>query len=127
MEALTIRALRVEDAEVVAELNGLLGYPANADQVRLRIPAFQNENERMARVAVCQNAVVGWVAAEVERRLQSEAAVVIAGLVVREDMRGQAIGQRLCQAVEEWAAAIGIARVRVRSQVKRTDAHRFYT
>ena len=41
-------------------------------------------------------------------------------------MRGKHIGQQLCQAVEQWAMQTGIARVRVRSQLKRTDAHRFY-
>ena len=41
-------------------------------------------------------------------------------------MRGNGIGQQLCSAVETWAAHIGISAVRVRSQQKRTDAHRFY-
>ena len=52
--------------------------------------------------------------------------MVLGGLVVRADMRGRRIGQQLCHAVEQWALTNEIHTVRVRSQVKRADAHRFY-
>jgi GNAT superfamily N-acetyltransferase len=61
-----------------------------------------------------------------ERHLQYAASPVIGGLVVREDMRGQGVGRRLCVEVEEWARSKSVALVRVRSQIKREDAHRFY-
>ena len=76
--------------------------------------------------AILQDAVIGWIDAAVERHLQSAPAVVIGGLVVRDDMRGKRIGQQLCHAVELWAVQIGVAAVRVRSRLKRADAHRFY-
>ena len=69
---------------------------------------------------------MGWADAAVERHLQSKAVVVLGGLVVRADMRGRQIGRQLCQAVEQWAVQIKITTVRVRSQIKRADAHRFY-
>jgi GNAT superfamily N-acetyltransferase len=83
-------------------------------------------NDHIALAAVWQEMVVGWIQAAVEWHLQSEPLVVIGGLIVREDMRGKRIGQQLCQAVEQWTMQTGIATVRVRSQLKRADAHRFY-
>jgi GNAT superfamily N-acetyltransferase len=126
MEKVMIRALGTDDAEAVAELSVSLGYPASADEIRSRMAAFAGQNDRMALAATWQDRVVGWIEASVERHLQSEPVVVIGGLVVRDDMRGKRSGQQLCQAVEQWAAQIGITKVRVRSQQKRADAHRFY-
>jgi PhnO protein len=125
-ERTAIRAVRADDAEMVAALSASLGYPTNAFDMRSRIEELANSNDRMALAAVLQDVVVGWVDAAVERRLQSNPVVVIGGLVVRDDMRGKGIGQQLCHAVEQWAIQIGIAAVRVRSQMKRADAHRFY-
>src|ERR1700761_2204530 len=121
-----VRPLRVDDAEGVAELSEMLGYPVHANAVRSRIEGFASSSEHAAFAATVQDVVVGWIDAAVERHLQSEPAVVIGGLVVRDDMRGRRIGQQLCQAVEEWAVQIGVSTVRVRSQQKRADAHRFY-
>jgi GNAT superfamily N-acetyltransferase len=61
-----------------------------------------------------------------ERHLQYAASAVIGGLVVREDMRGLGVGKRLCLEVEEWARSNSVSLVRVRSQIKRENAHRFY-
>ena len=123
---LNIRPLRATDAGAVAALNESLGYPAGTDEVRARIQHLRGRNDRVALGAVLQEVVVGWVDAAVEHHLQSEPVVTIGGLIVREDMRGKRIGQKLCGAVEEWAKQAGILTVRVRSQQKRVDAHRFY-
>jgi (aminoalkyl)phosphonate N-acetyltransferase len=116
----------MDDAEAVATLNGGLGYPATTDSVRTRLELLLASKERLALVAVWCGIVVGWIDAALEHHLQSEPVVTIGGLVVSEDMRGNGIGQQLCLAVEAWAAQIGVTAVRVRSQQKRTDAHRFY-
>jgi GNAT superfamily N-acetyltransferase len=82
--------------------------------------------DRVAFAAVVDGRVVGWIDAAVERHLQSPASAVIGGLVVREGTRGLGVGKRLCLEVEEWARSKSIPIVRVRSQIKREDAHRFY-
>jgi GNAT superfamily N-acetyltransferase len=50
----------------------------------------------------------------------------IGGLVVGESHRGQGVGQLLMQQAEEWARARGCRAVYLRTNVIRTDAHRFY-
>ncbi len=126
MEKATLRRIQADDATAVAELSASLGYPVSACDIRSRIEVLAGAEDHMVLAATLQGMVVGWIDAAVERHLQSEPVVTIGGLVVKDDMRGRRIGQQLCQAVEEWAAQIGIGVVRVRSQVKRADAHRFY-
>ncbi len=124
--AVSIRRLTVEDAEAAAELCSQLGYPTSPGDLRERIEELSSAADRVAFAAVVDGQIVGWIDAAMERHLQSPASAVIGGLVVREDMRGMGVGKRLCLEVEEWARSKSVPLVRVRSQIKREDAHRFY-
>jgi GNAT superfamily N-acetyltransferase len=127
--AIHIRRLAPRDADAAAELSGQLGYSCPSDDLRDRIDELSRSADRVAFAAVIGNQdgeIVGWIDAAMERHLQYAASAVIGGLVVREDMRGQGIGRRLCLEVEEWARSQSVSLVRVRSQIKREDAHRFY-
>jgi GNAT superfamily N-acetyltransferase len=125
----SIRQLAVADAEAAAELSSQLGYPCSAGDLRERIEELSHAPDRVAFAAVVDGQggqIVGWIDAAIERHLQSPASAVIGGLVVREDMRGLGVGRRLCLEVEDWARSKSVPLVRVRSQIKREDAHRFY-
>ena len=124
--AVSIRRLTVDDAEAAAELSSQLGYPSSPDDLRKRIEELSHTTDRVAFAAVVDGQMVGWIDAAMERHLQHAASAVIGGLVVREEMRGQGVGRRLCVEVEEWARSKSVPLVRVRSQIKREDAHRFY-
>jgi GNAT superfamily N-acetyltransferase len=127
--AIHIRRLAPGDADAAAELSGQLGYSCPSDDLRDRIDELSRSADRVAFAAVIGNQdgeIVGWIDAAMERHLQYAASAVIGGLVVREDMRGQGIGRRLCLEVEGWARSRSVSLVRVRSQIKREDAHRFY-
>jgi GNAT superfamily N-acetyltransferase len=124
--AVSIRRLTVDDAEAAAELSSQLGYPSSPGDLRKRIEELSHTTDRVAFAAVVDGEMVGWIDAAMERHLQYAASAVIGGLVVREDMRGQGVGRRLCVEVEEWARSQSVPLVRVRSQIKREDAHRFY-
>lgn len=123
---LQIRRLAADDAEAAAELSGQLGYVCPAGDLRDRIEELSLAPDRVAFAAVLDGQIVGWIDAAMERHLQSPASAVIGGLVVREDTRGLGVGKRLCLEVEEWARSRSVPLVRVRSQIKREDAHRFY-
>jgi GNAT superfamily N-acetyltransferase len=123
---LLIRRLVADDAEAAAELSGQLGYSSSAGDLRERIEELSRTADRVAFAAVVDGQMVGWIDAAMERHLQYAASAVIGGLVVREDTRGLGIGRRLCLEVEEWARSKSVPVVRVRSQIKREDAHRFY-
>jgi GNAT superfamily N-acetyltransferase len=124
---ITIRRVRPEDAEAVAELNGQLGYPATADEVRGRIAALASYAASQAVFVACiGKEVVGWVDVALTSHLQSRPFALIGGLVVKQGMRGQRIGKRLCEEAEAWSRERGVSVVRVTSRSTRDDAHRFY-
>ena len=122
----SIRQLTVDDAEAAAELSGQLGYSCSAEDLRERIEELSRAADRVAFAAVVDGRIAGWIDAAMERHLQSPASAVIGGLVVREDTRGLGVGKLLCLEVEEWARSKSVPLVRIRSQIKREDAHRFY-
>ncbi len=126
LSRLSIRELTAEDSGAAAELCSQLGYPNSPDDLRQRIEETSRSADRVAFAAVLDGQIVGWIDAAIERHLQSSACAVIGGLVVRDETRGLGIGRRLCLEVEEWARSQSIPVVRVRSQIKREDAHRFY-
>ena len=126
LSELSVRRLTVEDADAVAELSGQLGYPASSDDLRKRLQEISLTGERVAFAAELQGKLAGWVEASIERHLQSPACVVIGGLVVRDELRGLGIGKRLCEEIEAWTRRKSIQCLRVRSQIMREDAHRFY-
>lgn len=123
----SVRQVVLEDADAVAGLNAALGYPASVDGVRQRIAGLAGcEAERAVFVACVGDEVVGWVDVALAFHLQSEPFALIGGLVVKEGLRGQRIGKRLCEEAEAWGRAKGIRAVRVTSRSTREDAHRFY-
>jgi GNAT superfamily N-acetyltransferase len=126
LSRLSFRQLTAADAEAAADLCGQLGYPNSPEDLRERIEETSRSADRVAFAAVLDGQIVGWIDAAVERHLQSLACAVIGGLVVRDGTRGLGIGRRLCLEVEDWARSQSIPVVRVRSQIKREDAHRFY-
>jgi len=124
---LTIRRVAAEDAEAVAGLNSALGYPASVAEVRERIAALAGcEAERAVFVACVGDEAVGWIDVAIALHLQSQPFALIGGLVVKEGVRGQRIGKRLCEEAEAWGRAMGVRAVRVTSRSTRDDAHRFY-
>lgn len=123
---LSIRRLVVDDAQAAAELCSQLGYPASPDDLRKRIEERAHSTDSVAFAAVLEGQIVAWIDAFIEQHLQGSASVVIGGLVVRDTARGMGIGKRLCLEIEEWARSKSIQLVRVRSQIMREDAHRFY-
>jgi GNAT superfamily N-acetyltransferase len=124
--SVSVRRLTVQDASSVAELSSQLGYPSSSEDLRQRLEQILRSSERIALGAVLNGQLVGWIDASVERHLQSPESVVIGGLVIRDQMRGFGIGKRLCDEIEQWTRSKSIQLLRVRSQVIREDAHRFY-
>jgi GNAT superfamily N-acetyltransferase len=70
--------------------------------------------------------VVGWIHVFAAHRLESGPFAEIGGLVVGEEARGRGVGKRLLAAARSWAFERGIRELRVRSNVLRERAHRFY-
>jgi GNAT superfamily N-acetyltransferase len=122
-----IRRALLGDAAAIAALSGQLGYPASEADVRVRLTAALADADNDVFVAIASNAVAGWIHVYGVHTLESDAHAEIAGLIVDEAHRSHGIGQALVVRAEQWAASAGYRDIRVRSNVIRERAHRFYT
>ncbi|HEX2642580.1 MAG TPA: GNAT family N-acetyltransferase [Thermoanaerobaculia bacterium] len=125
MNRIVIRPADSADAPSLAALSGQLGYPSTPAQIAARL-AVLAETADAVRVAEVDGQVAGWIHVGSHRPLESEPSAEISGLVVDEAHRGQGIGRLLVEAALAWARERGYAGIRVRSNVVRADAHRFY-
>jgi GNAT superfamily N-acetyltransferase len=124
--SLIIRPISLDDAAAVAELSAQLGYPVSTDVMSKRMEQLAGCADQAVFVASLDRRVVGWIEVIISRHLHSGSYALISGLVVSSEVRGRRIGSRLCTQAEQWARDHGQTLVRVRSQISREGAHRFY-
>lgn len=139
-----IRSARPEDCSVMADLLVQLGYPdATADDARRRLggllaggdhAVFVEEAEwstgfsrsNAPAEAGAPSHLTGFIHVCVTLTLEHDPRGEIRTLVVDEKQRGAGAGARLVAAAEEWARERGLRKMRVRSNIKRERARRFY-
>ncbi|SLM13606.1 putative Acetyltransferase, GNAT family [uncultured spirochete] len=124
--ALMIRSATLEDSPALASLAGQLGYPASPEKVRERLPRYIGAPEARVIVAEHEGQVIGWTSIEVVDHFYLDKFAEISGFVVDERFRGQGVGHALMQEAERWTAAHGLSTLRLKTNVVREDAHRFY-
>lgn len=123
---MNIRPITTEDAPAVAELSRQLGYVFSTEETRLAIERITSSGSDAAFVALDEQRVIGWIHVFYTVRLESAPFCEIGGMVVDEQYRGRGVGKQLIAGAELWCADKGINKLRVRSNTKRGDAHRFY-
>lgn len=126
MGEILIRPIAETDAHAVADLSTQLGYPSTADQVRARLARLGRAVDHAVLVAAADGPALGWIHLGATQSLESEPFAELLGLVVDQHHRGQRIGERLVLEGLAWARRCGFAEMRVRTNVVRADAHRFY-
>jgi len=126
--AISIRAAGAADAGALADLSTQLGYPTDSVAIRERLARVRERaNEGTVFVALdAFGGVVGWTHVAMRVNLEEEPFAELAGLVVDAGARGSGVGKALLAAAEEWSRAHGLMCLRVRSNVLRDRAHRFY-
>lgn len=122
-----IRPATHDDAEALARLAGELGYPTDAEKIRMRIGMLRSiPTGNALLVAERDGAIAGWIHVAITVALETGAFAEIRGLVVTEAWRSRGVGAELVAAGEEWARGRAMSRIRLRTNVKRERAHRFY-
>lgn len=122
----TVREVRLEDAEEVARLTIELGYPASAGEMIDRIRAQMALPDHAIYVAFVNSGVAGWIDVRITHYLQAGPRAEIGGMVVAAEARSRGIGRRLVSEAERWALERGITQMVVRSRIDRERAHQFY-
>lgn len=121
-----IRKMEFKDLPEVSRLAHELGYPNTLEELEIRFKAVsQGDGELM--VSLSENVITGWI--QVNKDVLSllvDPRAEISALVVGEKYRNQKMGKALVKAAEEWALSNGLNVMRVRSNIKREKAHRFY-
>jgi GNAT superfamily N-acetyltransferase len=123
---LTLRLLQSTDADALVALLPDLGYEVTADQLVRRLDAMRAWPDQEAFVAEVDGAVVGLCHVQGVRMLISDGYAEIQALVVSAARQDEGLGRKLVAHACEWAFARGYERVRLRSNVVREEAHRFY-
>lgn len=119
--------MQLEDIEKVTKLAKQLGYPSTPEQIRERFAAIHKHPDHGLFVVREDDRLLGWVHVNRDSAsLLSEPRAEITALVVDETERGKKLGTLLLQKAETWAKSQDLTLVRLRSNLKRTDAHRFY-
>jgi len=123
---ITIREATAADSKAIADLTQELGYAASPPSTRRRLAELQSSDNDIVLVATLSRSVVGWIHVQRVALLESDVFGEIKGLVVTEAQRGTGVGSQLVEAAEAWAREHSCPRLRVRSNVVRTEARRFY-
>lgn len=123
----TTRPVEPRDVPALTRLAGELGYPSTEAQIGARLARVLADPEHAVFVAEEPTGrVVGWVHVFINKLLESDPRAEIGGLVADPAVRRQGIGRGLMQQAEVWAKGLGLAVVSLRTNIKRTDAHKFY-
>jgi GNAT superfamily N-acetyltransferase len=122
-----IREAQLSDAAMISQLTEQLGYAVPVEEIERRIRAIEADKNHAVVVACAPDGcVVGWIDLGLTFHLQTGRYCEIGGLVVAESARSNGIGKDLVAYAEKWGASEGMNKVLVRSNIKRSDAHRFY-
>ncbi len=122
-----LRPAVVGDAERIAELSRVLGYPSDAAALGARLARLLARDGELVLVAEDgAGHMLGWAYAGERESVEAPARCELLGLVVDAAARRRGIARQLVTAVEQWAARRGLPRVVVRSNVARLESHPFY-
>src|SRR5437764_481592 len=119
-----IRHARPDDGAALSALSAELGYPVEAEVMAERVRDMPHDH--VVFVTTHDNEVTGWIDVGLSFHLQSGIKAVIGGMVVASGQRSRGIGSQLLRRAEQWAREHRATNVTLRSNMKRTDAHRFY-
>jgi GNAT superfamily N-acetyltransferase len=123
---IALREVVAADAEHIAALIDQLGYPVSAEDVAERLNLIEAIGQRVL-VAELDGRAIGCLSTSTMTVLHRPAPVGrISMMVIAEDLRGQGIGAKLVAAAERTLRDKGCQLVEVTSNLRRTDAHRFW-
>ena len=125
-----LRNITIFDAQEIQSISNFeLGYDVNLDIVKKQIKKLTEdslhhiiigyENEQTRKI-------IGFVHAELYESLYMDTGLNILGLAVDSNFQGQGIGKKLMSSIEDYALKNNISYIRLNSNVRRIEAHKFY-
>ncbi len=122
-----IRLALPEDAPEICILAEQLGYPDSIDAVASRLQAILSDPSQVVFVVETgDKKVVGYLHAICQVSLETGLVTEVGGLVIHSDFRRMGLGKLLMAEAEKWAVSQGCQIIRLRSNIIRAEAHKFY-
>lgn len=121
------RVAELKDSESIAGLSNQLGYETTNEKIRNRLSEILNNTDNCVFVVVDNENIIGWIHGFYSLKLESDSYIEIAGLVVDQNYRRKGVGRMLINNVTEWAQLKKNNKIRVRCNVRRKEAHLFYS
>ena len=125
-DSLLIREALLQDAGILISLTAQLGYPCTKEEIEERLIPYKNKAHGVVFVAVLDGTVVGWISLNVVCYFYVKPFIEVSGFVVEEKERNKGIGKRLLEVAEAWTKEQGYRLIRIRTNVIRERAHKFY-
>ena len=122
---LKIRSANLTDTDSIVSLTIELGYSPMHEEIKSKIKKISKIDEQAVFVAEYEN-VIGWIHITLVEPLESLPFVEIKGIVVNLNFRGKGIGTKLINEAKKWASSKGLNRIRVRTNIKRTETIDYY-
>ena len=121
-----LRSVVKEDAQGVRKLAEELGYPSSDEKVlEILKTVIQHDDHRMI-VAENGDELLGYIHMVNSLSVGSDRFVEIAALSVLDEYRKKGIGKALIEESKKMAEEKGIEYVRIRSNIIRQEAHKFF-
>lgn len=124
IEEIQIREIKETDAAEIADLTSQLGYTVNPTIISRQISSILSNKDHFSFVATDDGKVIGFIHGFLSIRITSAPFLEIAGLIVNEEFRNKGVGSKLVKHLE--AQNVDCDTIRVRCNVKRKAAHKFY-
>ncbi len=125
-----LRDITILDANEIQKISNFeLGYDVDLDIVKKQIEKLTNDNKHNIIIGFENEQtrkIVGFVHAELYESLYMDTGLNILGLAVDSNFQGQGIGKKLMSAIEDYALKNNISFIRLNSNVRRVEAHKFY-
>lgn len=125
-----LRDITILDANEIQKISNFeLGYDVDLDIVKKQIEKLTNDNKHNVIIGFENEQtrkIIGFVHAELYESLYMDTGLNILGLAVDSNFQGRGIGKRLMNAIEDYALKNNISYIRLNSNVRRTEAHKFY-
>lgn len=122
----SIRQAKNSDAKAITYLSAQLGYTISETDTSSNIELLHDSGQSIVYVALLDDSIVGWIQVIYSVRIESKPFCEIAGVVVDEKIRGKGIGRLLIDTAIEWSHSTSAETLRVRTNVIRSETHRFY-
>lgn len=123
-----IEKMTFADLQNVAHLAEQLGYPHTLSDIQSRFLKMENNSSYALFVSKDEaGKITGYVQVNREpNTLLADDRAEVSAMVVDAGNRSKGIGKALLSYAERWAKENDLSLMRIRSNVNRQDAHKFY-